>query len=54
MSLGMIEIDLKGMRTDEAKRAIDQELSTMPDSEYRLRIFHGLDDGITELVLKDF
>ena len=29
MSSGIIEIDLKGMRTEEAKEAIDQQLSRM-------------------------
>ncbi len=46
MSSGIIEIDLKGMRTEEAKEAIDQQLSRMSGSDYRLRVFHGLDKGI--------
>ncbi len=80
---GIIEIDLHGLRTGEAKKKIDSALNRAGSGTYRIRCIHGYhggvriknmireeysygreprikrieggsNDGITELVLKEY
>ena len=83
MTQGIIELYLQGMKPEEVKQTIDQELEKASSSIFRLRLVHGIDnstdirdmiydhyqpeshpkiirvedgwnEGITELVLKDY
>lgn len=80
---GIIELDVHGMRTEEAVDAIRKKISTAQKNIYRIRIIHGYhggtriktaireefgygrepkvlrialgqNDGITELVLREY
>lgn len=44
-SPGIIEIDLHGLYTEEAKKKIDEELRHVPAGVYRLRLIHGYHGG---------
>lgn len=45
MNSGIIEIDVHGMRTEEAKAAIDRRLASAGLGVYRIRIVHGYNGG---------
>lgn len=45
MSSGIIEIDVHGMRTEEAKAAIDRRLASAGTGIYRIRVIHGYNGG---------
>ncbi len=45
LSAGIIEIDLHGMRTEEAVRAVKREVSKAPASVYIIRAIHGYHGG---------
>jgi len=47
MSGGIIEIDLHGLRADEAKQKIDGELRKAGTSVYRIRLIHGYHGGVS-------
>lgn len=42
---GVLEIDVHGMRVDEAKRAIGKLLLSAGGSVYRIRVIHGYHGG---------
>ena len=44
-STGIIEIDLHGLRTAEAKKKIDEEIRRSSSSTYRIRLIHGYHGG---------
>ena len=83
MVTGNVEIDLHGLRAEDAKRKIDQAIRTADPSVYRIKLIHGyhrghglkdmiweeysynrnpkvlrveggFNDGITELVLREY
>ena len=83
MGTGNIEIDLHGLRAEEAKKKIDQAIKSADKSVYRIKLIHGyhrghglkdmireeysygrepkvlrvqggFNDGITELVLREY
>ena len=45
LSAGIIEIDLHGMRAEEAVRAVKREVSKAPASVYIIRAIHGYHGG---------
>jgi len=45
LSSGIIEIDLHGLRTEEAKNKIDSALKGASRSVYRIRLIHGFHGG---------
>lgn len=80
---GIVELDVHGMRTEEAVNAIQKKINTAQKNIYRVRIIHGYhggtriktaireafgygrepkvlriapgqNDGITELVLREY
>ena len=83
MGAGNVEIDLHGLRAEDAKKKIDQAIRTANPSVYRIKLIHGyhrghglkamiweeysyhrnprvlrveggFNDGITELVLREY
>ena len=42
---GNIEIDLHGMRAEDAKKKIDQAIRAADKSVYRIRLIHGYHRG---------
>ena len=83
MGTGNLEIDLHGLRAEEAKKQIDRAIATADKSVYRIKLIHGyhrghglkdmiweeyshnrnpkvlrveggFNDGITELVLREY
>ena len=83
MGTGNVEIDLHGLRAEDAKKKIDQAIRTADPSVYRIKLIHGyhrghglkdmiweeysynrnpkvlrveggFNDGITELVLREY
>ncbi len=42
---GIAEIDVHGMRTEEAKAAIDRKLASAGAGVYRIRVVHGYNGG---------
>ncbi len=53
---GVLEIDVHGMRVDEAKRAIDKLLLSAGGSVYRVRVIHGYHggNGIKSMVREEY
>ena len=45
MQAGILELDLHGMNTHQAKIAIDSQLKRAKGSVYRLRLIHGYRGG---------
>ena len=45
MTAGILELDLHGMNTYQAKIAIDSQLKRAKGSVYRLRLIHGYQGG---------
>lgn len=45
LTTGIIEIDLHGCRTAQAKEKVDAALRTAGPSVYRLRLIHGYHGG---------
>ena len=45
MQAGILELDLHGMNTYQAKIAIDSQLKRAKQSVYRLRLIHGYHGG---------
>ena len=45
MQAGILELDLHGMNTYQAKIAIDSQLKRAKGSVYRLRLIHGYRGG---------
>ena len=43
---GIIEVDLHGMRVEEAKNKIDKVLDSVGSGVYRIRCIHGFHGGI--------
>ena len=42
---GIIELDLHGLRAEEAKKKIDAALKSASSSTYRIRLIHGFNRG---------
>ena len=49
----IIEIDLHGLRQDEAQKKIDQVLAKADAGTYQIRLIHGFHRGTTILVLRE-
>ena len=45
LSSAVIEIDLHGLRTDEAIRKVKNEVNKAPRSVYTIRVIHGYHGG---------
>lgn len=45
MTGGIIEIDVHGKNTEEAKKAIDNKIQAAGKSIYRIRVIHGYNGG---------
>lgn len=45
MNEPIIRIDLHGMRTDEAERAVERALASAGDATYQIQIIHGFNRG---------
>ena len=45
MNGGIIEIDLHGLKADEAKKKIDAVIRGASSSTYRIRVIHGYNRG---------
>lgn len=45
MSLGIIEIDVHGMNTEQAVRAVEDKIKAAKASDYRIRVIHGYNGG---------
>ena len=45
MGTGNIEIDLHGLRAEEAKKKIDQAIKAADKSVYRIKLIHGYNRG---------
>lgn len=45
MQAGILELDLHGMNTHQAKTAIDSQLKRAKGGVYRLRLIHGYRGG---------
>ena len=51
MTAGILELDLHGMNTYQAKTAIDSQLKRAKQGVYRIRLIHGYRGGTA---LRDF
>lgn len=45
MTGGIIEIDVHGKNTEEAKKAISMQIHSAGKSIYRIRVIHGYNGG---------
>ena len=45
MGTGNVEIDLHGLRAEDAKKKIDQAIRTANPSVYRIKLIHGYHRG---------
>ena len=45
MGTGNVEIDLHGLRAEDAKKNIDQAIRTANPSVYRIKLIHGYHRG---------
>ena len=45
MGTGNVEIDLHGLRAEDAKKKIDQAIRTANQSVYRIKLIHGYHRG---------
>ena len=55
MTQGIIELYLQGMKPEEVKQTIDQELEKASSSIFRLRLVHGIDNStdIRDMIYDD-
>lgn len=56
LSSAVIEIDLHGLRTDEAIRKVKNEVNKAPRSVYTIRVIHGYHGGtsIRSAIMEEF
>ena len=56
LSSAVIEIDLHGLRTDEAIRKVKNEVNKAPRSVYTIRVIHGYNGGtsIRSAIMDEF
>lgn len=56
LSSAVIEIDLHGLRTDEAIRKVKNEVNKAPRSVYIIRVIHGYHGGtsIRSAIMDEF
>ena len=56
LTSGIIEIDLHGLRTEEAVRKVKNEVNKAPGSVYTIRLIHGYHGGtrIREAIEEEF
>lgn len=56
MTGGILNIDVHGMNTQEAKRAVDSGLEKAGKSVYRIRIIHGFNGGtrIRSMLMEEY
>ena len=56
LSSAVIEIDLHGLRTDEAIRKVKNEVNKAPRSVYTVRVIHGYHGGtsIRSAIMDEF
>ncbi len=56
LSSAVIEIDLHGLRTDEAIRKVKNEVNKAPRSVYTIRVIHGYHGGtsIRSAIMDEF
>ncbi len=56
LTSGIIEIDLHGLRVEEAVKRAKSEVSRVPDSVYIIRLIHGYHGGtrIREAIEDEF
>ncbi len=56
MNSAFIELDLHGVRTEEAQQRIDEALRNADNSVYRLRIVHGYRRGtaLRDMILSEY
>jgi len=56
LSSGIIEIDLHGLRAEEARKKIDASLKNVSPSVYRIRLIHGYHGGtaIREMIREEY
>ena len=56
LSAGVIEIDLHGLRVDEAIRKVKSEVAKAPGSVYIIRVIHGYHGGtgIRSAIMDEF
>ena len=56
LSAGVIEVDLHGLRVDEAIKKVKSEVSKAPGSVYTIRVIHGYHGGtgIRSAIMDEF
>ena len=56
MLAGIIELDLHGMNTHQAKIAIDSKLKRAKSGTYRIRLIHGYHGGtaLRDMIRKNY
>ncbi len=56
LSAGVIEIDLHGLRVDEAVRKVKAQVNKAPGSVYTIRLIHGYHGGtgIRSAIMDEF
>lgn len=56
LTSGIIEIDLHGLRTEEAVKKVKKEVNAAPGSVYTIRLIHGYHGGtrIREAIEDEF
>ena len=56
MGTGNIELDLHGLRAEEAKKKIDQVLKAADKSVYRIKLIHGhhRGHGIKDMIWDEY
>jgi len=53
---GIMEVDLHGLRVEEAQRKIEKAIESAPNSVYRIRLIHGHNRGnaIASMIRREF
>ncbi len=56
MSVPIIKVDLHGMRQDEARKRIEQELSRIDSGTYQIQLIHGFHRGtnLRSMILEEY
>ena len=56
MGSGIIELDLHGLRAEEAQKKIDQAIKTASQSVYRIKLIHGYHrgHGIRDMIREEY
>ena len=56
MTSAVIEVDLHGLRLDEARERIDEALRQADMSVYRVRVIHGFNNGtaIRDMIFQEY